>query len=376
MTPRPIAPMSTHARPLALLSALILGACSDSAVTPETIGFEEVDLVAPWRTATVAQVGGSPDAVDRGVKNARANHRLLSLLAVKNGRLVLEEYFAGNRSDSLNDVRSITKSVVSALAGIAVEEGHLESLDDPISAYLAPVVGELDPGKGAITVRHLLTMTGGFAWDEDGPREYNDWILSGEHLAHLLDRPLADEPGSSFEYNSAAVHLLGVVLEEAVGRPLPAYADEVLFGPIGVAAARWEPLPGGRVNGGAGLDLRPRDLARFGQLFLQEGRSGGRQILPPGWAELSTVERFGWRFGDGSLQGVTYGMLWWVVPSAPEPFFFAWGYGGQYVVVVPELELVVVATSNWRGVRSDGGADRYERATMTVILEDIIAAFR
>ncbi len=360
-----------------LAAALLLGACSETAVGPGAGGPVDIDLALSWSTATVSEVGGSPAKVVRGLDRAGTNHRLRSLLVVKNGLLVVEEYFGVGGRDDLHDVRSVTKSVVSALTGIALARGDIRSLDDPIAGYLGPLVPGLDPEKGAITIRHLLTMTSGLEWDESGGfGSYSDWIRSRDHLGFLLDKPFAAAPGSRFNYNSAAVHLLGVVLEQATVMQLPTLARFALFDPMGISLNRWEPLGSGYYNGGAGLDLRPRDLARFGQLFLQGGSSAGRQIVPAGWVGLSSAEEFGWRISLGSLDGISYGYLWWVVPGAAEPLYFAWGYGGQYVVVVPDLNLVVVATSDWYGVSRDGGAAHYERATMDILVEDIIPAFR
>lgn len=356
------------------VAVLFLGACSDPPVGPGTVAPSPVELAAPWATATVAEAGGSPETVERGLARVRPNPRILSLLAAKDGRLVLEEYFGTGHADSLNDVRSVTKSVVSALAGAAVERGDL-ALDDAVGGYLEDLTGPLPPEKAAVTVRQLLAMTSGFQWNEaGGGGSYFEWVTSGDPVGYLLAQPLSDPPGRRFNYNSAAVHLLGIVLEQATGTSLSDLAQQVLFGPMGVTMARWEPLGEGRHNGGAGLDLRPRDLARIGQLFLQGGRSGSRQVLPSGWVELSTAEKFTWRTDSGSLRGISYGFLWWVAPGAAEPFFFAWGYGGQYVVVVPELNLVVVATNDWRGVGTD--ADFYEQETMEIVLRYVVAAFR
>ncbi len=353
------------------------GACAEETVVPGPDGLVEIDVAQPWTTATVADVGGSPAMVERGVDRARANHRMRSLLVARNGRLVVEEYFGGARANTLHDVRSVTKSVVSALTGIALERGDIRSLDDPVSDYLGSLVPDLDPDKGAITIRHLLTMTSGLEWDETGGfGSYIEWIRSGDHLGYLLARPFAATPGEEFNYNSAATHLLGVVVQQATGTELPALARSALFDPMGVSGSPWEPLGDGSWNGGAGLDLRPRDMLRFGQLFLQRGATGGRQLIPADWAAASVASRFDWRFDLGALDGISYGYLWWVVPGAREPLYFAWGHAGQYVVVVPDLLLVVVATNDWAGVGQDGGARRYERMTMDVVVQDIIPAFR
>ena len=357
--------------------SLALGACGEATVVPGSGEPVEIDLSQPWATATVADAGGSVAMVERGLDRARANHRMRSLLVVRNGRLVVEEYFGGARANTLHDVRSVTKSVVSALTGIALERGDIGGLDDPVADYLGSLVPDLDPDKGSITIRQLLTMTSGLEWDETGGfGSYVEWIRSDDPLGFLLGLPFVSPPGETFNYNSAAVHLLGVVLEQATETPLPTLAESTLLGPIGVSRSPWEPLGDGSFNGGAGVDLRPRDLARFGQLFLQRGSSGGRQIVSAGWVDASTAGRFDWRFSMGALDGITYGYLWWVVPGAREPMYFGWGHAGQYVVVVPGLRLVVVATNDWVGAGEDGGARRFERMTMDIVVQDIIPAFR
>lgn len=362
------------ARPGLLIAVLLLAACGGEPVIPEFTGPANIDLALPWATATVAQAGGSTDMVEEGLERARDNDRLLSMLVVKSGRLVVEEYFGNAGREDLHDVRSVTKSVVSALTGLVVERGDIGNVDDSIGGYLDTLVSDLEPGKAAITIEHLVTMSSGLEWDESGGfGDYTDWVRSDDPLGFVLRKPLVDDPGTAYNYNSGAVHVLGVVLEQATGTPLPDLADELLFGRIGISRSRWERLPGGH-NGGAGLDLRPRDLARFGQLYLQRGQSAGTPIIPEDWVARSSVARYGWRFNSGRLTGITYGFLWWIVPRAPGPLYFAWGFGGQYVVVVPELHLVIVTTTNWRGVGSHAGS--YERQTMDVLVDYIIPAFR
>lgn len=357
-----------------VLVALLVSACGDG-----PLGLEHgyVDLREPWRTAAASDVGADESRIEAAIDQARTNSRLLTLLAVSRGRLVVEEYFRGNHADSLNDVRSVTKSVVSALTGEAIERGVIANVDAPISDYLHPDIAALEPEEQAITVGNLLTMTSGFEWDESGGfGSYIDWISSTDHIAYLLGQPLIDTPGTVFRYNSAAVHLLGVVLEAASGMSLPELAYEYLFRDIGIETVRWEPLTDGYHNGGSGVDLRPRDLARFGQLFLQRGFSGETRILSDAWITQSTQAQFPWRTTAGPVDGVSYGFLWWVATGEPEPAFFAWGYGGQFIYVVPELELVVVATTEWQGVSQDGGPAQYERAALDVIADQLVPAFR
>jgi CubicO group peptidase (beta-lactamase class C family) len=213
-------------------------------------------------------------------------------------------------------------------------------------------------------------MTSGYEWNDD--TDYNPWILSDDHVQYLLDRPHAQPPGGGFTYNSAAVHVLGVVLERASATPLPQLAGERLFAPLGAAGVSWEALDRGTVNGGSGIHLRARDLLKFGQLYLQRGRSGDRNVVPEDWVDETTRPQFAWRDSYGAQQSVTYGMLWWVSDASP-PALFAWGYGGQLAYVVPSLDLVVVTTTDWPGL-SAPAARALAGQLLSIIVEDILPA--
>ena len=227
--------------------------------------------------------------LDRAAERASQIPRFRTLLVARRGRLVLQRYFHGSGPASLNDVRSVTKSVVSTLVGIAQADGFLPTLDTTIAAYLGSGY-VLDAGDSAVTVRDLLTMTSGYRWNEGTGDDYTRWITSPEdHVQYVLDRPRAAPPGVSWTYNSGAVHMLGVLLTRATGTTLPAFADRHLLGPLGITAVEWEPLDPGTVNGGAGIRLRARDLLRLGQLFLQGGRSGTRQVVPAAWVATAAA---------------------------------------------------------------------------------------
>lgn len=351
-------------RPLACWALLALAlACSDGPTAPAPEGV--VDLSAPWAARDPGDVGMDGPSLVAASEQAAAVNRFRSLLVVRSGALVLERYFGNADASSPADVRSVTKSVVSILTGAALERGDLRSLDQPIGEILGPPTFQLSGNQAAVTVRHLLSMTAGFSWGDEAEGAYNEWILAPDPVAYLLDQPIVTEPGTSFHYNSAAVHLLGVVLEEATGRSLPTFADQVLFAGLGIGDRDWEALPGGRVNGGSGIDLRPRDLARIGQLMLQEGYSGNRIVIPSGWVREATATRFGWSVQVGPLSRVSYGFLWWT--DLDRGAFFAWGYGGQFVYVDPGEEIVVVTTTDWRGISGETGPRPLEEAALDVI---------
>lgn len=347
-------------------------ACSDAPLDLPPEG--SIDLAAPWVTVEPEVVSLDAKALATAGDQAGQIARMRSLLVVREGKLAYERYYGGWTADTLADVRSVTKSVVSTLVGIALQEGHIQSLDQTVGELLPGPEFDLTSAHWLVTVRHLLTMTGGFFWNEVNTRGYADWITSGDHVGYILDRPFEDQPGSQFRYNSAATHLLGVIVEKATGRSLAAYADAVLFGPLGISERRWEALTSGYVNGGAGLDLRPRDLARFGQLFLQEGWSGGRSVVPSAWIDEATARWVPDLGGVGPISSTSYGFLWWLDPARGA--YFAWGFAGQFVYVAPNLDLVVVATTDWRGVRGDIGFRPLQEAVMDIIVGRVVPAAR
>lgn len=324
---------------------------------------DALDLAAPWVVADPSDVGMDANRLFAAGQAAEASDRAQSLLVIRQGRLVYERYFNGMARDSLADTRSVTKSVVATLVGIAIESGAISDIDDPITDYLDGARFRTRPEHDEVTVRHLLQMSSGIEWAETNGPDYNVWLQSADHENSVLDRAIT-EPGSTFTYNSGAAHLLGVVVEEAVGRPLADFADEAFFGPLGIREVRWEALGGPYVNAGSGIDIRPRDLARLGQLYLQGGFSGGRSVVPQAWIDEVTLAHRDGLGSYGPVDRLGYGYLWW--HDLSRGAYMAWGWGGQFIYVVPSEELVVVTTTRWTGLDSSG-----VRALTTTILDVI-----
>lgn len=266
-----------------------------------------------------------------------------SLLVVRHGRLIAEQYFGTVTADSLNDGRSVTKSITSLLVGIAISKKIITGTTERLDTLIHPPVAQITGAKAAITVDNLLTMTSGFEWDET-EAGYDAWALAPDQIDYLLERPLSDQPGTRFNYNTAAVHLISAGLEEATGLTEEEFARRNLFPPLGITADAWETDDRGFNNGGAGLALRARDLAKIGQLVLQDGRSGETQVVPTEWIhrELAVHEHTGGAYGP--VSNLDYGYLWWLTTADGHRVEFAWGFRGQYIVLVPDLDLVVVAT--------------------------------
>lgn len=249
-----------------------------------------------------------------------------SLAVVMQGRTLFEFYRDG-APDRLRNVQSVEKSALSALVGVALARGAIAGVDQPVVA-LVPEWAALngDPRSRAITLRHLLTMSAGF--DTASATS----ITGKSPPAQAWARPLVATPGERFAYDNAGIGLVAALIERAAGMPLPDYARRELVQPLGLA----EPAYKGP------LHLRTRDMARLGQLFLQQGRWGDRQILPADYVAQATRPQS----KGGPPVSMPYGFLWWILPDeAPRRTFMASGYGGQMIWVHPPLDLVVAATS-------------------------------
>lgn len=286
-----------------------------------------------------------------------------SLLVARHGSLLLERYFNGATPASRIDRWSITKSVLSALVGIAVEAGSIDSLERTLEDFFPDHVGRArDRRVRRITLRQLLTMTGGFAANVSLPFR---WMESADWLRELLGRPLSHEPGSTFAYDDGSSHLVSAALTGATGVSAETFARRHLFEPLGFSEeVRWRTDPQGYSSGGTGLHLTAREMATFGELFLQHGAwPGVHSVVPARWVRQSTarqahiaeLEYYGFLWSG-------YGFHWWRYPSdGLRQGFVASGYGGQSIFVWPDLGLIVVTTGHefgddsnelWRPVRS------------------------
>lgn len=279
--------------------------------------------------------------IDEAIASIPARRHVQSVLVARGGELLVERYYRDRRAEDLGNAHSVTKTFLASLVGIAVREGRLE-----LHTPLVELLGERQPfaedeRKRRITIRHLLTMTSGL--DPDSPNDIDEIADRGESwLDGPLAAPLLAEPGERFAYNNGAAHLLAVATARAVGRPLAEFAEEALFRPLGIESYRWPRDPEGNPLGYGHLEVRPRDLARLGQLYLDGGRVDGGQLLPPDFvAEATRPQSPG-----GSPEGVPYGYLCWLTEDCGFRSFFAGGFAGQYVTVVPALELVVVSTGD------------------------------
>lgn len=260
-----------------------------------------------------------------------------SVIVVRNGYIVAEKYYSPYRQGDPHDTWSITKSVVSALIGIAIEQGHVGGVDDPVLDYFpARSFENNDERKRAITLEHLLTLSSGLAWDWDEMVSSRDWVQ------YTLDQPVVSEPGTAFLYSSGSAHLLSAIIQETTGLNAHDFAQQHLFDPLGISDVQWKADLDGISKGGWGLAMKPRDMAKLGYLYLNHGEWEGQQIIPAAWIEASTARHI--QVPEPLEPWDLYmGYLWWVHGDGP---YAAHGMRGQFIYVIPEVDLVVVFTSD------------------------------
>ncbi|MFC4808733.1 serine hydrolase domain-containing protein [Paenibacillus sp. GCM10023250] len=314
---------------------------------------------------------------------ALAPLNLRSCLISRHGRLIYEHYREPATAAELARINSCTKSVLSALVCIAMDRGLLPDAATPASAFFPRLAADPDPRKRSITLEHLLTMTAGFEWTEfGGLNSFPRMTKTPDWLAFVLELPLADDPGTRMEYNSGNSQLLAAALARAAGMPVAQFAEERLFGPLGIEAYEWEQDPRGVHTGGFGMKLRPLDMLKFGELYLREGEWAGEPIVPRALAARSVqpyIESeeprrgwYGWHWwsdsyaagasaGPGAAEALTMdaadGAAGQEAPALA--YFYAQGYGGQFIYVVPSLDVVVVLTADkWRTDRPPGNVFR------------------
>jgi CubicO group peptidase (beta-lactamase class C family) len=279
---------------------------------------------------------------------------LLSVLIVRHGSLVFEHYYQGCRAQDSVNVKSVTKSIVSALVGIALREHSLTSLDQRLMEFFPqdfPTGG--DPRKREITLRHLLTLRSGLSWVESSAESLPALFASDHWVGHGLSLPLVYAPGEVFAYSTLDAHLLSAVLTQVTGMSTLEFANRSLFGPLGSRATTWATDPQGYNIGGSELYLTPRAMAKVGYLYLRRGRWDGAQLIPEEYLEASTPTQV---FSGGSaVISDTYGYLWWVSTIGLYASYYAIGYGGQTIYVIPALDVVLVTTARW-DVPADLGA--------------------
>jgi CubicO group peptidase (beta-lactamase class C family) len=293
---------------------------------------------AGWSVTPPEEQGMDSTMLRTGLTRLGNNASLFSALVIRHDRLVAERYYHGSGAQRSNNVHSASKSILQALVHIAIAKGHIGSLDDPVADYLPEYFGDASPDKKKITIGHMLTMTSGLDWTEDSTENQvekaSDWVQA------IVGRSLVSVPGTTYNYSTGDTHVVSAVLQKATGMSTCRFAHQYLFGPMGITAEHWGRDPRGIFSGGYNLYLTPREMAKFGLLYLRDGKWAGRRLVPHSAVRAARARTT--QVDDT----VAYSEGWWMHTISGRPTYFAWGHGGQYVYVIPSADIVLVTSEN------------------------------
>jgi CubicO group peptidase (beta-lactamase class C family) len=337
--------MKNHLRLALMLSMAVLVVAS---CTPSDLGHFPQDFEAywptdGWRTASPEAMGMDSDLLRAAQRQIEERDYLVdSITVVRNGYVVFDTYFPPFESGTKHVIHSCTKSIMSTLIGIAIDEGYIEDVSETLVGFFPDrEIENLDPAKESITLGHLLSMSSGLDCQDsylynwrglERMRSTNDWTQ------YALDLPAVREPGATFDYCNGGSFLLSAILQQATGMDSLEFAEQHLFGPLGISDVAWRTDPQGVYVGWGDMRLRPHDMAKIGYLVLNQGMWDGEQIVSAEWVHKATQEQI----AAGTLSD-GYGYQWWVDGNG---YYMALGYGAQFIFVIPDLDLVVVFTSS------------------------------
>lgn len=296
-------------------------------------------------------------------KQTAAISSVTSLLIQQNDRLLAEYYFQGMQQSEATNIKSASKSIISLLVGIAIEENMLQGIEQPIRPFFEDYFqANPDPIKENITMKNLLTMRAGL--ETTSFHNYGQWVISDNWAKFALDQPIEKQPSGEMIYSTGSSHLLSIILSKAAQMSTKSFAEKYLFKPMDIQPGGWDRDPQGYYMGGNNLALRPTDMLKIGQLVLNGGTYQGKRIISKNWLRKSfrTYTRSNYNPYD-------YGFMWWKKLVGDYQVHFAWGYGGQYIFMIPELKAVFVMTGK---LSSATQSRSYRGPVFTLIRKKII----
>lgn len=331
-----------------VLLAAFLAGCLPSVNELEAVQYTPL-AGADWEVSTPQAQGLDPMRVAALYYQAARTETTNSVLVVKNGKLIAEDYFNDGAIDFKDKIASVTKSFTSALVGIAIDQGYLSSVDQKMMEFFPELADQIvDERKNEITIRQMLQMRAGYPWEESSDALF-DLMYYGWRASTLVDVPLIRNPGSDFDYSNLTSHLLAIIVARACNTDLKPYAQDHLLSPIGAEMGDWTTDWEYNRIGHGDMELTPRDLAKFGLLYLNEGEWDGIQVVPGWWIRqsLQTYTEDAWDHRVGrNFTDMGYGYQWWSGRAGDHEFNFAWGHGGQMIALVKQYDLVIVVTAD------------------------------
>ena len=334
-----------------------------------------------WQTAALEAEGIDSEKIHAMMSKILDGdiENIHGIVVIKNGKLVLEEYFGGFDRETKHRIFSASKSVTSILVGIAMDQKKLSDVDTNVYELIPGYEGTkwIDQ-RYDIKLRHVLTMTAGLEWSDwdypgyDSRSSTRQMSVSSDWVKFVLDRKVSDPPGRRYIYNNGLTILLGEIIRNSTGVDAAAFAEKNLFAPLGITDYSWDKGPQGVLNTAGGLSLKPRDMAKIGYLFLREGQWNSRQIVARKWVAESVADHV----NQNVTFGTGYGYQWWCGKSNVHEkvieTFYAAGHGGQYIFVCPALDCVAVVTSKWLG--NSLGEIRPQMLLVNYILPSMVPA--
>jgi len=353
---------------------IFLFSCNQNATnSPKDFQYEvPIQTNDGWETASLASVGLDERPLLKLLEklDKLTDHRIHSILIVKEGKLVYEQYYPGDKFNlaqptgetgfDMNDTHNLcsaTKSITSALIGIAIDQGFIQSVNQKVFDFFPTYsdLFELEPEKYDLTLQHLLSMTSGIEWDDestsyfDSRNDLYQLFTSSDPIRYILSKDLSVTPGTVFDYANCNTNLLGEIIRKASDLRLDQFSDNYLFSKLGVTQFEWQMLPNDVVFYSGDIRLRPRDMAKFGDLFLNNGMWQDEQIISQEWINTSTQKLIdpndysnNYSWADG------YGFQWWIwenIRGLRFQAYFASGWGGQYIIVSPEFNMIIISTA-------------------------------
>ncbi|MBO6647889.1 MAG: serine hydrolase [Balneolaceae bacterium] len=326
-----------------------------------------------WPVSTPAEQGIDSLLLAKLYYKATRLETTFSLLVIKNGFLIAEDYFNGATTGQKYNLQSVTKSFTSALVGIAIEQGYL-ALEDKMMNYFPELKDQVrDERKFDITIEHLLQMRAGFAWEESSD-ELFEILYTGFRPSTILQIPLTADPGTKFQYSNFSAHLLGIIITRSTGKDLKTFAEQELAYPLGIEIGKWIKDWEAYYLGFAELHLSARDLAKFALLYLNEEKQDSAQLVSKQWV-FDSLQRYSedaWQYRVGrNFKDIGYGYQWWSIRADDQFYNLAWGHGGQQIALLEKQNMVIVLTADPLRAQHGGGPWRIEKANLNLIADFI-----
>lgn len=355
-----------------ILSMLPVG-CGPSAEELKAVDYTPLP-VDDWQVSTPEEQGLDPDLVAELYYDAARLDTIFSLLIIKNDKLIAEGYFNEGSVNQQTNVQSVSKSYTSALVGIALNQSCLRSVDQRMIEFFPELADEItDPRKMQLTIRNMLQMRAGYPWEESDPALW-EAFMTGEYVPLIVHVPLVNEPGTEHEYSNLTSHWLGVIVARACDTDLKSFAEEHLLAPLDAEVGDWLQDRDGYHMGHGEIHSTARDTAKFGLLYLNDGEYEGNQIIPADWVHdsLQTYSEDAWTIGVGrNFRDIGYGYQWWSVWAGDHRYNLAWGHGGQQIVLLDELNMVIVLTADPLYLQHGDGPWRHEKANLNLVADFI-----